>query len=723
MPTRHLLSIVLATSLFALSFTLGCRQPPSPTSHSSGAVSNVADSRPETRADSRPPASAAPSRLDWWRDTRLGMFIHWGLYAIPAGQWSPAHPNTHGEWIRSEAKVPRAEYTAAMLHRFNPTRFDADAIVRAAKDAGMGYLVITTKHHDGFCLFNSAHTDFDVMSTPFNRDIMREIADACRRHGLRIGWYYSIMDWHHPDYLPRRDWETDATHPTTGADFDRYIAYMKAQLTELLTNYGDIGVLWFDGQWEGQWNDVRGRDLEAHVRALQPNIIINSRVGRGGGAYGLDGARLGDYSTPEQFIPETNPGIDWETCMTMNRHWGYNAADKDFKSAATLIAQTADIASKGGNFLLNIGPTAEGDIPPESVDRLAAMATYMAAHAPSIKGTLASPFPAALPWGACTMRPTGPQTRLYLHVKQAPADGRLVLPGLLNTPVAARIMGESQAVSRAPLAVTREGENVVVSLAGNPLRTPGVIELDLEGTPDVATPPAITASASIFVGTTSVTASSTQKNVTLRYRTDGNPPTTNDPTFPPAGVTLHDSATVSVRAFRDGRAVSPVSTRAFERVTPAPPVAANPARLPGLRVQTLLLPGDIKALDEIAPKWADAATPSKYVLDFSLTARPRERHFALRFTGFIDVPIAGVYRFFTASDDGSRIRIGSTLVVNNDLPHSLKEESGDIALAAGLHPIEVEFFENWGGCELTVSWQPPAQPKALIPAHRLRREP
>jgi alpha-L-fucosidase len=412
--------------------------------------------------------------------------------------------------------------------------------------------------------------------------------------------------------------------------------------------------------------------------------------------------------------------------MTMNRHWGYNAADKDFKPAATLIAQAADIASKGGNFLLNIGPTAQGEIPPESVDRLAVMAAYMARHAESIKGTQASPFPSSLPWGACTMRSlagTSPRTRHYLHIKEPPADGRIVLPGLLNAPIGARVMGESLAVARSPLSVTRQGDDLSIALTGPSGTGPRVVELDIEGTPDVATPPTITADADIFVGSITLCAASTQRGVTLRYRTDGTEPVATDPLFPPAGITLNATATVTVRAFRDGRPVSPAASRRFERVEPRPSLPANAALLPGLRVQSRLLPGDIKALDELAAQWADPATPTRNALNFSLDVRPRERHFALRFTGFIDVPIAGVYRFFTASDDGSRLRIGSTLVVDNDTPHSLKEESGDIALAAGLHPIEVEFFENWGGFELTVSWKPPGQAKAPVPAHRLRREP
>jgi alpha-L-fucosidase len=239
-----------------------------------------------------------------------------------------------------------------------------------AKDAGMRYIVITSKHHDGFSLFDSAHTEYDMMSTPFQRDIMAELAEACRRHGLEICWYHSIMDWHHPDYLPRRGWDD---RPTDGADFERYVGHLRDQVTELLTNYGDIGVMWFDGQWEGTWTHEHGGPLYELCRDLQPDVIVNDRVdkGRRGHSGIVAEGFAGDYGTPEQHIPATGlPGVDWETCMTMNRHWGFNAYDEQWKSSEDLIRKLVDIASKNGNFLLNVGPRADGTFPPEAVERL-----------------------------------------------------------------------------------------------------------------------------------------------------------------------------------------------------------------------------------------------------------------------------------------------------------------------------------------------------------------
>jgi alpha-L-fucosidase len=271
------------------------------------------------------------------------------------------------------------------------------------------------------------------------------------------------MDWHHPDYTPRRDWEKRSAD---GADFDRYVKYMKGQLKELLTSYGPIGVLWFDGQWEGTWNDARGKDLYDYVRGLQPQIIINNRVGRSGGDWGLNrdqGGIVGDYGTPEQTIPAMGmPGVDWETCMTMNDHWGYNRADKNFKTTEDLIRKLSDIASKGGNFLLNIGPTAEGEIPPESVDRLAAIGKWMDVNGDAIHGTTASPFP-ELKWGRCTQKQTGSGvTRLYLHVFDWPRDGRLVVPGLLNEPAKAWLLSDRE---QRPLKVERQEDALVIGVS------------------------------------------------------------------------------------------------------------------------------------------------------------------------------------------------------------------------------------------------------------------
>jgi alpha-L-fucosidase len=374
-------------------------------------------------------AAERDARMAWFREARFGMFIHWGLYAVPAGEWEGKPVPSVGEWIMENAKIPVSKYEA-LASQFNPVKFNASEWVRIARDAGMKYIVITSKHHDGFGLWRSEMTDWCIKSTPFQRDPLKELARACRKQGVRLCFYHSIMDWHHPDWGTRRAWHDKATGEP---NMDRYVAYMKGQLKELLTGYGPIGILWFDGEWEKPWTHERGVDLYNYVRGLQPNIIINNRVGKGrAGMSGMDkgGERVGDYGTPEQEIPAKGfgPGVDWESCMTMNDTWGFKKNDPNWKSSQMLLRNLVDCASKGGNYLLNVGPTAEGLIPAPSVERLAEIGQWMKANAESIYGTQASPFE-KLPWGRCTQKQIGGgKTRLYLHVFQWPQDGKLVVP-------------------------------------------------------------------------------------------------------------------------------------------------------------------------------------------------------------------------------------------------------------------------------------------------------
>ena len=393
-------------------------------------------------------------RMAWWRDARLGMFIHWGLYAIPAGVWQNKDVKGIGEWIMFRAQIPIEEYEP-FVEEFNPIKFDAKQWVHIAKGAGMKYIVITSKHHDGFCLFDTKTTDYDIMSTSFKRDILRELADECHRQDVKIGWYYSILDWHHPDYLPRgegspRPWDTRSKE---GADYDRYIDYMKAQLTELLTNYGDIAVLWFDGGWEHTPEEHRSQELVDLARKLQPGIIINNR------------SKLPqDFDTPEQKIPPTGiPGRDWETCMTMNDTWGYKKNDHNWKSVEDLIRKLVDISSKGGNFLLNVGPTAEGLIPEPSVERLEAIGKWLDVNGESIYGTSANPF-AKTPWGRCTVRPG----KIFLHLFDYPAEGNLEIPDLQETVEAAYLLSDEQ---RSNIDFQAQEKGIVMQLPSKPCYT------------------------------------------------------------------------------------------------------------------------------------------------------------------------------------------------------------------------------------------------------------
>lgn len=419
------------------------------------------------------PASATPApdaRMEWWEKARFGMFIHWGLYAIPAGVWEGKSYAPPSEWLMDQAKIAPAEYEK-LAPRFNPTKFDAAAWVALAKRARQRYMVITSKHHDGFSLFDSKESQYDIMdATPFKRDIMKELAGACADGGVRMCWYHSIMDWHHPD--------------AKGERFPEYSKVLGAQVRELLTNYGPIGVMWFDGEWIREWTEPQGKELYRLCRELQPDVIVNNRVGKGrsGGVSGLSGdaAAAGDFGTPEQEIPATGiPGAAWESCMTMNNSWGFHQNDHDWKSARTMIRMLAETASKGGNFLLNIGPKADGTIPAEIVERLEAIGDWMGVHGEAIYGTHAGPFK-KLAWGRATSRPG----RLYLLVTDWPADGVLRVPGLVTDVRGAWLMSAEGAPA---LSYSREGDDVLVSV---PTKAPNgdcsVVTLDIAGDAVVA---------------------------------------------------------------------------------------------------------------------------------------------------------------------------------------------------------------------------------------------
>jgi alpha-L-fucosidase len=428
-------------------------------------------------------AAAHDKRMEWFREARFGLFIHWGVYSVPAGEWNSQ--KNYGEWFMEETKMPVSQYEK-FAGQFNPVRFDARQWVKLAKAAGMKYIVITSKHHDGFGMFRSDLTDWCIKGTPFQRDPLKELADACKQEGIKLCFYHSIMDWHHPDWGTRRAWNDKATGTP---DMDRYTAYMKGQLKELLTRYGPIGILWFDGEWEKPWTHERGVDLYNYVRGLQPKIIINNRVGKArAGMGGMDkGAeRVGDYGTPEQEIPATGfgPGVDWESCMTMNNHWGYNKNDQNWKPSTTLIRNLVDCASKGGNYLLNIGPTSEGVFPEACIERLAEIGNWMKANSESIYGTHASPFE-KLAWGRCTQKAaSGGKTRLYLHVYDWPADRKLLLPGLANSVTRAFLLDGNQALD-----FTSSSNGVAVALpASAPDKHDSVVALEIKGKPQIIKP-------------------------------------------------------------------------------------------------------------------------------------------------------------------------------------------------------------------------------------------
>jgi len=634
-------------------------------------------------------------RMTWWREARFGMFIHWGLYAVPAGQWEGKEIGGISEWIMNSAQIPIPEYET-LTKQFNPVKFNAEQWVRMAKRAGMKYIVITSKHHDGFCLWDSKVSEYDVMdATPFKRDILKELSDACKKAGIKFCFYHSIMDWHHPD-AQGPHWPTYNTDEKKNPNFSRYVEeYMKPQLKELVTNYGPLGVLWFDGEWIPEWNEEFGTETYYFVRSLQPDIIINNRVGKG--RQGMEGTTQegffgGDYGTPEQEIPATGlPGVDWETCMTMNDSWGFKENDHNWKSTEELIHNLVDIASKGGNYLLNVGPTAEGLIPSESVARLRDIGRWIRFNGESIYGTSASPF-RNLGWGRCTQKalPDG-KTRLYLHVFDWPSDGRLVVGGLDNKVLTAFVLVEGKDSS---LPIKREGNDVIIEVASKaPDSIDTVVAVDIEGSAVVIEPPDISGTADIFIDTMAVTLKSDIKGSQIRYTLDGSEPTSASPLYNEP-IQLSETTTVQAQLFREDKAISHISQRAFKKVQPREPEDVE-GLSPSLRYEYYEgewdeLP-DFDSLENQADGTAEG---------FDISPRKSNERFGFRFSGYIKVARTGVYTFYLESDDGSKLFIGEQCIIDNDGLHGSNVESGMIALGEGAHPITVTFFQKTGGLNL-----------------------
>lgn len=413
------------------------------------------------------PPLNADERTRWFREAKFGVFIHWGPYAVLGRH----------EWARHRYQIPQAEYDV-YARNFNPVRFNADEWARMAAGAGAKYIVITSKHHDGFAIWRSKVGTYDMEITPYAGDPLKQLAEAARRQGLRLGFYHSIMDWHHPDYRPRRHWEYPKDYKE-GGDNRRYVNFMKEQIRELLTGYGDVAMMWFDGEWEHTLPNLKAEDeVYDFIRALQPNTLINDRI------YQRRPGNKADFGTPEQFVPATGVrapdgrAILWEACVTINEEsWGYNKYETDFKTERDLIRMLAEVVSKGGNLLLNVGPRPDGTIQEEFTTRLAAMGRWMQVNGEAIYGTTASPFERMPFFGRATVK----NNRLYLHLFEWPADGRVTLPGLKNLVHGARLLAGGR------VQVKREGEDVVVQLpAAAPDETASVVELTLDGPPVVA---------------------------------------------------------------------------------------------------------------------------------------------------------------------------------------------------------------------------------------------
>jgi len=430
------------------------------------------------------------TKMKWWREARFGMFIHWGVYAQLAGVYN-GHEQRRGgsEWIMNRMKIPVATYQE-YAKQFNPVNFNADEWVRCAKDAGMKYIIITAKHHDGFAMFKTKASAWNIVdATPYGKDILKQLSAACRKQGIKLGFYYSQAQdwnnaggsaarkltsegWYNPDstaidtFTKEHNGHWDSAQMTE--TFEHYIDKVAVpQVKELLTQYGDVAVLW----WDTPTNMTDDAATKLHdLLKLQPNIITNDRLKRPN--------FKGDTKTPEQKIPSIAEldGKDWESCMTMNGSWGFKSYDHKWKSTEVLIRNLCDIASKGGNYLLNVGPEPDGTFPPESIDRLKEMGAWMKVNGESVYATTASPL-LPMDWGYCTQKKDSISSTIYLIVFKWPADGKLVVKGLQNDVLRAGYLPNGK-----ELIAEKMGDDAVINVsAESPDKIATVIKLSVKG--------------------------------------------------------------------------------------------------------------------------------------------------------------------------------------------------------------------------------------------------
>ena len=648
-------------------------------------------------------------RMSWWREAKFGMFIHWGVYAVPAGVYKGKKVDRTGEWIMQHEQIPVAEYRE-YARQFIPTYYDPEAWVKLAREAGMKYLVITAKHHEGFSLYDSKVTDWDVVdASPYGKDLLKPLAESCHKHGIKLGFYYShALDWVHPGgeaatlgYKPGGHW--DPIQKTT--DMDTYFRdIVVPQVREILTNYGKVDILWWDG---GGWYNVNRKRADMILAVLKdyPDVLMNNRLG---------GDYPGDWTSPEQYIPATGLDYDWETCMTMNKSWGYTSWDTEWKSTETLLQNLIDIISKGGNYLLNIGPKADGTLPEASVARLKAIGKWMDVNGESIYGTTAGPFE-RIAWGRCSKKDLGNGvTRLYLHVFDWPKNGRLLAPRVHNDIKAVFLLADE---NRGQRQVTAMGDRLIIDV---PVKAPdticSVVALDIAGAPMAMNPPRIEAEAKVLYDHMKVTLKSDVPQVRIRYSLDGATPTEQSAAFEAqTPITLTRNALVKAALFRNGERVSEVREQPFTRQAPRPAEQLEQSRQ-GLEYQYF------EGMWSAVPNYSELKSVDGGVVDFcDVSKGRRQEHFGMRFTGYIKVPRTGVYRFYAASNDGCGVSIGDQQVLKSPsgvYDYGIKREDTGIpiVLEAGFHPITVDYFQRIDHAVLELYWSGPDFMKQTIAA-------
>ena len=407
---------------------------------------------------------SADERIRWFQEAKFGMFIHWGLYAYPAGEWNGN--KGYGEWIQYNANIPGSEYVK-IAKKFNPVKFNAKEWVSLAKQAGMKYIVITTKHHEGFCMYDSKLTDYDIVdATPYGKDPMKELAAECQKQGIKLCFYYSVKDWHHENY-PIEYTYFSKSNPDgylgfpkkSKPDYEKYFSYLQGQVKEILNNYGPIGIIWFD--WHGKaldpgqdQNRIYAQQLVDSIHKWQPACLINNRLG-GVGA---------DYGTPEQHIPGGTQSQPFEVCMTLNDYWGYNKHDNNWKTPEKVIYNICDISSKGGNYLLNVGPTSEGIIPNKAQQILKKVGDWLEVNGEAIYNTTSGGE--EVRWNKEIEMITAKPGTFYLHVFNYPEDKKVYLNDFNKQVETIYLLADK---SKNPLKFKTHPQGVMITLPDTPL--------------------------------------------------------------------------------------------------------------------------------------------------------------------------------------------------------------------------------------------------------------
>ncbi len=372
-------------------------------------------------------SSSHQEKLKWWQDARFGMFIHWGPVSLKG---------TEIGWSRGR-EIPIAEYDT-LYKQFNPVKFNADEWVKLAKDAGMKYIVFTSKHHDGFCMWDTKYTDFNIMNSPFRRDVMKELADACKKNGMALGFYHSTCDWHHPDFPLT---SPGGTVKRETSNLDRYTQYLKNESVEIITKYGPLLVMWYDVPME--FDAARGQGVIDEIRKVQPNILVNNRTGA-----------KGDFDTPEQRVGDFQNDRPWETCMTIANQWAWKPND-EVKSLEQCLHNLIRSAGGDGNLLFNVGPMPDGRIEPLQVIRLKEMGQWLQKYGYSIYGTRGGPFKPT-DWGVSTRK----ENTIFLHILKWNGDS----PKIIFRAHGIQIMG-CRLADGGDVKVTRVRDTYIIELA------------------------------------------------------------------------------------------------------------------------------------------------------------------------------------------------------------------------------------------------------------------